>query len=67
MPHVGQEMLTIFVTHDFTPFGEFMISHIHYIHISLQNLSVLGLCLSINDCFISDLFSQAKLGDEPST
>ena len=25
MPHVGQEMLTLSATPDFTPFGEFMI------------------------------------------
>ena len=30
VPHVGQEMLTLPGTHDFTPFGEFMISPIHY-------------------------------------
>ena len=38
-------------THDFTPFGEFMISPIHYIYIyyTLLNLSVLGLCLPIKD------------------
>ena len=32
-------------TPDFTSFGEFMISSIHYI---LLNLSVLGLCLRMN-------------------
>ena len=31
VPHVGQEMLTLSGTPDFTPFGEFMISPIHYI------------------------------------
>ena len=29
-PHVGQEMLTLSGTPDFTPFGEFMMSPIHY-------------------------------------
>ena len=29
-----QEILTLFGTPDFTPFGEFMISPIHYIHIN---------------------------------
>ena len=33
VPHVGQEMLTLSGTHDFTPFGEFMISPILYIYI----------------------------------
>ena len=31
-------------THDFTPFGEFMMSPIHYIHYILLKLSVLELC-----------------------
>ena len=30
VPHVGQEMLTLSGTHDFTPFGESMILLIHY-------------------------------------
>ena len=47
-PHVGQELLTLSGKHDFAPFGEFMISPIHYIN-TLLNLSVLGLCLRIND------------------
>ena len=34
MSHVGQEMLTLSGTPDFTPFGEFMISPIHYIYIT---------------------------------
>ena len=33
VPHVGQEMLILSGTPDFTPFGEFMISPIHYIYI----------------------------------
>ena len=33
-PHMGQEMLTLSGTHDFTPLGEFMISPIHYIYIT---------------------------------
>ena len=44
VPLVGQEMLTLSGTLDFTPFGEFMISPIHGIY-TLPNLSVLGLCL----------------------
>ena len=48
VPHVGQEMLTLSGTPDFTPFGEFMISPIHYIYI-LLNLSVLKLYLQINN------------------
>ena len=32
LPYVGQEMLTLPGTPDFTPFGEFMISLIHYIY-----------------------------------
>ena len=32
VPHVGQEMLIISGTPDFTPFWEFMISPIHYIY-----------------------------------
>ena len=53
-------------TPDFTSFEEFMISPINYISVyTLHNLSVLGLCLWINDwfvclyssdCFVSDLF-----------
>ena len=31
---MGQEMLTLSGTPDLTPFGEFMISPIHYIHIN---------------------------------
>ena len=31
VPHVGQEMLTLSGTPDFTPFGQFMISPIRYI------------------------------------
>ena len=43
-------MLTLSGTHDFTPFGEFMISPIHYnIHYIILNLSALGLCLRINN------------------
>ena len=30
VPHVGQELLTLSGTHDFTPFGEFMILLIRY-------------------------------------
>ena len=33
VPHVGQDILTLSGTLDFTPFGEFMISPIHYIYI----------------------------------
>ena len=51
MPHVGQDMLTLSWTPDVPPFGEFMISPIHY-------LSVLGLCLRIND---SGLFAWISL------
>ena len=37
-------------TPDFTPFGEFMISPIHYIYtIYLLNLSGLGQCVWLND------------------
>ena len=32
-PHVGQEMITLSGTPDFTPFGEFMILLIGYIYI----------------------------------
>ena len=39
-------MITLSGTLDFTPFGEFMISPIHYIY---MNVSDLGLCLQIND------------------
>ena len=47
---MGQEMVTLSGTPNFTPFGEFMISsHSLYIHYILLNLSVLGLCLWIND------------------
>ena len=35
MPNVGQEILTLFETHDFTLFEELMISHIQYIYLSL--------------------------------
>ena len=46
-------------TSDFTPFGEFMISPIHYYIIyALQNLSVLRLCLWIID---SGLFAWISL------
>ena len=43
VPYVGQEMLT--------PFGEFMVSPSHCKY-ELLNLSVLGLCLRINDWFV---------------
>ena len=64
VPHVGQEMLTLSGTYNFTPFGKFMITHSLYMHYILLNLSVLGLYLRINDCglfawidcFVSDLF-----------
>ena len=39
---------TLSATSDFTPFAEFIISPIHYIY-TLLNLSVLALCLRIND------------------
>ena len=45
-PHVGQDMLSLSGTHEFTPFTEFMISPIRFY--TLHNLSVLGLCLRIN-------------------
>ena len=49
VPHVGQEMLTLSGTPDFTTFGEFMILlHLLYMHCVLLNF-VLGLCLQIND------------------
>ena len=32
--YVGQEMLTLYGTPDFTPFVEFTISPIHYIYIT---------------------------------
>ena len=53
--HVGQEMPNLSGTPDLIPFGEFMISPIHYI---LLNLSVLGLFLRIND---SGLFAWISL------
>ena len=31
VPHMGQKVLTLFGTPDFTPFGEFIIAPIHYI------------------------------------
>ena len=34
VPHVGQEMLTLSRTPDFTPFGQFRLSPIHYIYIT---------------------------------
>ena len=51
-------MLTLSGTPDFTPFGEFMISPIHYSIYTLQKLSVLGLCLRIDD---SGLFACISL------
>ena len=51
-------MLTLSGTHDFTPFGELMISPIHYIYIILLNLSVFGLFVRIND---SGLFAWISL------
>ena len=52
-------MLTLSGTPDFTPFREFMIllirNNVHYV---LLNLSVLGLCLRIND---SGLFAWISL------
>ena len=55
----------------FTDFGEFMISPIHCI---LENLSVLGLCLRINDsgslacvsldCFVLDLFYYSHISPQ---
>ena len=41
----AQDMLTLSGTPDFTPFGEFMISPIHYI---LLNLSVVGPMTVVN-------------------
>ena len=48
MPHVGQEMLTLSGTPDFTPFGEFMISPIHYINIT-EFVNLRTIRLRIND------------------
>ena len=48
---MAQEMLTRSGTHAITPFGEFVISPIHCIY-TLLNVSVLGLCLRINDWFV---------------
>ena len=42
VPHVGQEMFTLSGTPDFIPFGDIY---------SLQNLTVLGLCLRMNGLF----------------
>ena len=65
MPHVGQEM-SFYGTPDFTPFGEFMISPIHYyIHyiICQSKDYVYGLMtglfawISLN-CFVIDLFNE---------
>ena len=46
----GRKLLTLSGIPEFTPFDEFMILPIHYIYTILLNLSVLGLCLWINDC-----------------
>ena len=55
-----QEIFTLSGTPVFTPFGELMISPIHYIYIHyiLHNLSVLVLYLRIND---SGLFACISL------
>ena len=65
VPHVGQEMLTLSGTPDFTTFGELMISSIRYMYIiyitecvSLRAIHGLmtGLFARISlDCFVSDL------------
>ena len=47
MLHVGQEILTLFGTPDFTPNGQFMISPIHCVYL-LPNLSVLWLGLILS-------------------
>ena len=60
MPHVRQEMLTFSRTPEFTSFGEFMI-HSFMID-ALHNVSVLGLCLRINDSGLSGLVWQLCLG-----
>ena len=56
VPHVGEETLTLSGTLDFTHFGEFMISPIHFI--TYINLSVLRSRLRIND---SGLFAWISL------
>ena len=50
VPHVGKEILTVSGSPDFTPFGEFMKSP--FMTYTLQNLSVFGLCLRMNDLFV---------------
>ena len=58
---MGQEVLTLSGTPDFTPFGEFMISpYMHYI-ICLSKDYVYGLMTGLFawislDCFVVDLF-----------
>ena len=68
-------------TPDFTPFGEFMISPIHYTHYLLLNLSVLGqvyglmtglfaglvrlLCLGL--ILLCTCFKQSRSSFHPST
>ena len=57
-------MLTLSGKPDFTPFGEFMISPIHYIyniHYILLNLPVFGLCLQINDSGLFAWISRTAL------
>ena len=63
MPHVGQEMLTLSGTHDFIPFvgGVHDFTHSLYVHYILLNLSVLGLCLRINDSGLFAWISQTAL------
>ena len=60
MPHVGQEMLTISGTPDFTPFGEFMILLIRYTYTLCitELVSLRTICLLIND---SSLFAWISL------
>ena len=72
---ITKEILTLSGTPEFTPFGEFMISPIHYIYMYIIYYwicSVLGLCLRINDSglfawisptdfFVSDLFYNISL------
>ena len=53
VPHVGQEILTLSGTPDFTSFwGVHDFTHSLYIHYILLNLTVLGLCLRVNDWFV---------------
>ena len=59
---MGQEILTLSGTPDFTPFGEFMMSPIHYIYITefvsfrtCLRINDWFVCLDLSDCFVSDL------------